>query len=200
MSFSHNVNSPFSAVLLAGGKSSRMGCDKAFVEIDGEPLWERQIRLLCGLEPHEIFIAGPERREWRSYNVIPDAEPHCGPVPVVASALRRCATPLLLVLAVDLPQMTADYLRGLVDRGAVVPRGQPLSAIYPREAESLADSCRSMQQFASCCAAEGLVRLAEVAPDDEHLFFNLNTPVDLAALTSAEASDKVLEGDAILPR
>jgi molybdenum cofactor guanylyltransferase len=170
-------------VLLAGGRSSRMGADKAFLLVDGEPLWRRQVRLLESLEPPAIFIAGPELPEWSNYTVIPDDEPHTGPVPVIASALRRAATPLLLVLAVDLPRMTADYLRTLLD--GAVPRGQPLCATYPREAAPIADTSRSMQEFATRCAEAGLVRLVAVSPADEHLFFNMNTPADLAALTSA---------------
>ena len=185
------MNSPFSALLLAGGRSSRMGTDKAFLMIDGEPLWRRQVRMLEELQPQELFLAGPQRPEWSDYTVITDERPHAGPVPVVASALRLCATPLLLVLAVDLPRMTADYLRTLLD--GAVPRGQPLCAVYPREAAPLADNCESMQQFASRCAAAGLVRLLDVSPADEHLFFNLNTPADLQQLP-ADASRKGRKG------
>ncbi len=185
------MNSPFSALLLAGGRSSRMGTDKAFLMIDGEPLWQRQLRLLRELHPHEIFIAGSPRPEWSSHTVIPDEHPHAGPVPVIATALRRCATPLLLVLAVDLPRITADYLRTLLDGAA--PKGQPLCAVYPREAAEIADTCNTMQQFATRCVTAGLVRQQEIAPADEHLFFNLNTPADLEQLR-ADASRKGRKG------
>ena len=167
-----------------------MGRDKAFVSFDGEPLWQRQVQLLRTLQPQEIFIAGPARPEWRSYSVIEDATPHAGPVPVVASALRLCATPLLLVLAVDLPRMAASYLRTLVDCHGVVPRGQPLCAVYPREAALLAENCGSAQEFAQRCAVAGLVRLREIASNEEQLFFNMNTPEDLAAIsTDASRND-----------
>ena len=160
-----------------------MGIDKASIEIDGVPLWHRQVRLLEQLEPQEMFIAGPQRPQWSGYAVIADEEPHAGPVPVIAGALRRCATPLLLVLAVDLPHMTAGYLRTLFCGGSV-PHGQPLCATYPAEAAPIADSCSSAQEFASRCAAAGLVRLLDIEQADEHLFFNMNTPADLATLTA----------------
>ncbi len=49
---------PFDAVLLAGGKSSRMGTDKAGVLIQGVPLWRLQLATLRDLGPEEIFISG----------------------------------------------------------------------------------------------------------------------------------------------
>ena len=48
----------FSAALLAGGRSSRMGRDKAFLEIDGVPLWQRQLQTLRELGPSKSFLAG----------------------------------------------------------------------------------------------------------------------------------------------
>ena len=53
----------FSAALLAGGRSSRMGRDKAFLEIDGVPLWQRQLQTLRELGPSETFLAGPMQSE-----------------------------------------------------------------------------------------------------------------------------------------
>ena len=62
----------FSAVLLAGGKSSRMGSDKAFLEIEGEPLWQRQLATLRGLSPGQLMISGPRREEWDEYEIVTD--------------------------------------------------------------------------------------------------------------------------------
>ena len=52
---------PFSAVVLAGGRSTRMGRDKALISVDGVPLWERQLRLVEQLEPTWTFLAGRPR-------------------------------------------------------------------------------------------------------------------------------------------
>ena len=192
-----NVNSPFSAVLLAGGRSARMRQDKAFVTIDGEPLWKRQLRLLQELALQEVFLAGPAHAEWlcESCIIIPDAQPDAGPLGGIVSALRHCSTPLLLTLAVDLPNMMAAYLRSLIPlcgdaRGIVPRRGgrfEPVAAIYPKAALAFAESCLasgnySLQIFAARLLAEGLLEAKEIAPHDEPLFRNLNTPEDLLAL------------------
>ncbi|MCA1658570.1 MAG: molybdenum cofactor guanylyltransferase [Verrucomicrobiaceae bacterium] len=177
-------------MLLAGGRSSRMGENKVFINIDGVPLWRRQIQILQQLQPVEIFVAGPAHQEWihEDIIIIPDAQPNAGPLAAVVSALRRCSAPLLLALAVDLPRMTGDYLAELLafctpDRG-IVPRGQPLAAVYPAGARALAESClrssdRSMQQFAMRCVTRGLVRLKEISLSENALFANMNTPEDV---------------------
>lgn len=187
----------FSAVLLAGGQSRRMGRDKAFLEIDGRPLWQRQLRLLRALAPQEVFLAGPERAEWNGEEceIIADAQPGAGPLGGLVAALRRASTPLLLALAIDLPNMTSDYLRGLL-AGCTAIRGmiprtsnhfEPLAAIFPIAALPIAVRCLesenySLQRFAEICLNEQFVRQQIVAPEEARFFLNLNTPEDLVAI------------------
>lgn len=178
-----------SAVLLAGGKSSRMGRDKALLEIGGETLWRRQLATLRALAPQQLMVAGPPRGEVES---IVDEVEGAGPLGGLATALRRCSAPLLVVLAIDLPEITPDFLRALLDlcdedRGAV-PCGaefyEPLAAVYPttlRDAasEALRAGDFSLQHFvAEAVRAQRLVR-REIHPAESHLFTNLNTPADL---------------------
>ena len=185
-----------------------MGRDKAFVEFDGVALWRRQLQLLEELRPHEVFIAGPAHEEWQEMNciIIPDAEPNSGPLAGIVGCLQRCARPLLLVIAIDLPNMTTRYLRELVDSCAadrgVLPshgeRSEPLAAVYPKGSLSLAEKCLaarelSVQRFAARCVAEGLAIEKEITPGDRTLFLNMNTPDDLA-LAEAGASHEGHKG------
>ncbi len=186
----------FSAALLAGGRSSRMGSDKASLEIDGVPLWQRQLRILRELAPAEIFIAGPSRREWldAKVKIVPDAVTDAGPLAGLVAVLRRCSTSRLLALAVDLPNMSSNYLARLLSfcqpRKGVIPRSserfEPLVAVYPVAslplAESLLQAGRcSLQELAVRAREHGLVVEQMIARDDEPYFFNLNTPEDFAA-------------------
>ncbi len=183
-----------------------MGRDKALIEIDGLPLWQRQLRVLEELQPAEIFLSGllPCDR----YPHIPDACDHAGPLGGIVASLRICSTPLLVVLAIDLPQMTSGFLQELLSLSAascgVVPgmpdRLEPLAAVYPRLVRALAeDSLRSgdysMQEFCRRALAAGLVRLKEIEQKIEPLFFNMNTPNDLDALRSNRPSEP--GGDAL---
>lgn len=104
-----------SAVILAGGQSSRMGCDKAWVEFEGRPLIALAVEKVRDLRVNEIFISGREGVDYGALNcpVLLDLEPGFGPLGGIERALRDCASPLLLVLAVDLPRMTARFLGNL---------------------------------------------------------------------------------------
>lgn len=187
----------FSAVLLAGGQSTRMGRDKALIEIDGTPLWQRQAHLLAQLGPDEIFIASPPRPAEGivRYTFLPDAAPAAGPLGGLVTALRRCATARLLALAVDLPQMTGAYLRHLLThtdrRAGVVPirggRYETLAAVYPKHCLATAEAALAQKKYSlqNLCAlgiAEGWLSERPVARGDEQLFTNMNTPEDLRAL------------------
>ena len=103
----------FSAVILAGGKSSRMGCDKAFLEIGGQTLLARQIQLVHDAGAAEVFISGREGVDYSTSGcrVLTDKFPDAGPLAGIERALDTMTSPLLLVLAVDLPAMTAEFLQ-----------------------------------------------------------------------------------------
>lgn len=180
-----------SAVLLAGGQSSRMGRDKALLDFDGEPLWKRQLHTLRSLRPEELFISGAPRKEWENFEVIADEVVNGGPLAGVAASLHRCTTSHLVVLAIDLPRMTAKYLSSLIeladDGVGVVPvstRGlEPLAALYPQRCRQIAQDCLedgdySMQQFVRKVSARGWLREQPVLPNELELFINLNTLAD----------------------
>ena len=192
-----NMNAPkpppppsFAAVLLAGGRSRRMGRDKALLPVPGGGLlWQRQIGILRSLGPAELFISGPARPGFpEDACLLADDRPGCGPLAGIAAALGAMRAPLLVVLAVDLPAMEADYLRGLLARCAPgmgsVPHGEfyePLAAVYPRECletarERLRGGSLALQGFVR--AAGSLLRPRPIAPGEKMLFVNWNEPGD----------------------
>ncbi len=163
-----------------------MGRDKAFLEFEGEPLWRRQLATLKKLSPEQLMISGPPREEWSEYEIVADEIAEAGPLAGVTAALQNCTAPLLVVLAIDLPRMTANFLRSL-GHGAV-PRGpdgfEPLAAVYPVTCLSLAlQALRSgdfsMQNFVRKAIDQGLLVEREISEAEYPLFSNLNTPADL---------------------
>jgi molybdopterin-guanine dinucleotide biosynthesis protein A len=184
----------FSAVILAGGKSSRMGRDKVFLEVGGRTLLDRQIDTLVAAGAEDILISGRSGVDYSAFGcrVLTDEFPGAGPLAGIHAALKVSRQPLVLVLAVDLPEMNAMFLRSLLmaataGRG-VVPRVggrvEPLAAVYPRTAlplveRMLAQGKHAAQSFAGTCVQAGLAAYEDVPDNFARLFKNLNSPADL---------------------
>src|SRR5262245_41494556 len=100
------------AVLFAGGESRRMGVDKAMLTIRGETLWRRQLSVLRDVKPHALWISARVKPAWcpADVGVVLDEPPSCGPVSGLLAAFACLSTSHLLVLAVDLPNMTSEHL------------------------------------------------------------------------------------------
>jgi molybdopterin-guanine dinucleotide biosynthesis protein A len=183
----------WSAVLLAGGKSSRMGRDKTQLEVQGEPLLTHQIETLRRLSPEQLFLSGPLSDP--RCETIADELAGAGPLAGIALALRKCSSSHLVVLAIDLPMMTTVFLRSLLhlcrEQKGVVPRRdqrfEPLAAVYPKSSAPLAAAALqngdfSLQSFVQAGVSQDLLLVRKISDDEAPLFTNLNTPADLAAL------------------
>ena len=184
----------FSAVILAGGKSSRMGCDKAWVEVKGQPLLARQIALVRELAPADLFISGRVDTDYNSLGcpVLADEFADAGPLAGIAAGLKAASAPLVLVLAVDMHDMTSaalgQLLRQCTSGTGVVPRVnrrlEPLAAFYSKAAAPLAvdllkRQLRAVRTFAEECKQAGLVTLHDADEADWKCFANWNSPADL---------------------
>jgi molybdopterin-guanine dinucleotide biosynthesis protein A len=184
----------FSAALLTGGQSRRMGRDKALLPVDGHAfLWQRQLELLEELRPQRIFWSGfPRAGLGATITVVADRVPDAGPLAGITACLEALETESLVVLAVDLPHMTVPFLRRLLlicseSRGAVPRRNgrfEPLAAAYPKAIlplarRHLAEGRLALQELASAGIAGGWLRALDVAPEEAGLFHNLNRPEDL---------------------
>src|SRR5579864_1358477 len=138
----HAYGEAFSAFILAGGKSTRMGTDKAFLEFEGRTLLARVLEVARSVTP-EVHIVGDASKFSAFAPVVEDVFSGCGPLGGIHAALRSSTTDCNLALAVDLPFVSWTFLRYLMNRAhsapdaiAVVPRAggwQPLCAMYRRE-------------------------------------------------------------------
>jgi len=134
------------AVVLAGGHSVRMGSDKAALPHpqSGVPLIRHQLDLLRGLKPAQLLVSA---RFEQTLPALPsdvarvNDDGQAGPLGGLCAAFNAVSTTHLLVVAVDLPDLTLAPLRRLLDSvalglGAVAATGtglEPLIAVYPRE-------------------------------------------------------------------
>jgi molybdopterin-guanine dinucleotide biosynthesis protein A len=189
-----------SAVLIAGGLSRRMGADKATLLVAGKPLWQQQLQVLSGMRPVALWVSARRVLPWcpPGIEVVVDKTPSRGPLSGVAAALGRLLTSHLLVLAVDLPQMTTEHLLKLWSLSqpgiGVIPlnRGyyEPLCAIYPFEAAAAAaaalhSSDVSLQSFAQTLRRQSQTLVYKLTSEEQPLYLNMNTPSDLISKRSA---------------
>lgn len=189
----------FSAVILAGGKSSRMGRDKAWLEIDGQTLLARQIALVRAVGAYEVFISGRAGANYSAFDcrVLLDQFPDAGPLAGIERALDASASPLLLVLAVDMPEMTEAILRKLISGCSgvcgVIPKTktgvEPLAAVYPKAAltrlmiELQGGNAPGARWLAQECVTAGLAQFLAVGDAEAGCFASANSPEAFQRLT-----------------
>jgi molybdopterin-guanine dinucleotide biosynthesis protein A len=183
------------AFILAGGKSSRMGKDKAFVEFEGRTLLARALDLAASVAS-EVCIVGRREKFAAFAPVVEDVFRECGPLGGIHAALRHSKTDINLMLAVDTPLLSWALLQYLIreaeksaEVAAVVPRGkegwQPLCAIYRREfADAAEEALRAGQNKIGWLLDKVRVRAIEQEELDRAgfspaIFRNLNTPEEL---------------------
>lgn len=192
------------AFILAGGQSSRMGRDKAWLELAGVPLVVRIARAVEPLVSRVTAIGPPERFESAGLAAIPDRLParadsresSCGPLGGIVTALNATQCPWNLLLACDLPYITTAWLEWLLSRAvaseaqAVVPERtsgvEPLAAIYRKECAPVLseDLARGMRKVSEALRDLRVDRIPEAewrARDPEgNVLANMNAPEEYA--------------------
>lgn len=183
-------------ICLAGGKSTRMGADKAAIRLqDGQTFLDRAFSLLSTLIS-PVFVSRRESRDYPGYPAIIDEMEGCGPAGGLAACLKRAdanGASAILALACDLPAMTLPPLERLLLEFQAAPS---LLACYIRpdtgkmEMGAAIWSVRALPFF-SRALRKGALRLSAIVPGEcasilplprEWLpcFLNCNTPETLA--------------------
>src|SRR5580700_1645939 len=192
--------------VLAGGKSSRMGRDKALLEIDGVTLIVRAVNLVQSVLDEPTVIASKAGYESLGLRIVANDFPGYGPLAGIATALHISEKPWNLVIACDLPYLTKPWLEYLIERAlkseadAVVPmnvRGpEPLCAMYHRNAQV---RIRTAVQGGMRKVTDSFANLSveHVEPDewkafasDGVLFKNVNSPADYREATARLSKQK----------
>jgi len=171
------MNSDVVGVVLAGGRSRRMGQDKAMLSMPSGSLLAFQQRRLALLCKHVLVSANG-----KDGNGLPDRYPGIGPLAGIDAAALRFPEAALLVLPVDMPALSDDSLHRLI-AGNVPAHFQdhPLPAYFPAGAAVGTHIAELLAQRPPVHAVHALHELmgsvALPAPDSNELA-NLNTPED----------------------
>jgi molybdopterin-guanine dinucleotide biosynthesis protein A len=177
-------------IILAGGKSKRMGTDKGFVLWNGKPFVQHSIIALKPLVSKLIIVSDHIAYDRLSYRRINDSFPEAGPLSGLYSGLRASETELNLVLSCDVPLITTSVLEKLVagyDEGlsAVVcsadDRIMPLVALYHKD-------CYKVGKDLLDNGERRMMRLLDKLPNTSYVLLdeneaktvrNINSPKDL---------------------
>ena len=200
------TNAAWSAAILAGGRAQRLGGrDKAALQVGASAILERQLAILRTLVDRILIVTNDQARHAPDgVSVVCDAIPGAGALGALYTAITATGTPRTLVVACDLPFLTAPFLSRLMTDGrdvdVVLPHSadgyQPLCAAYSDRASTrlraklevgvrtVIDAVRQDEEL--------VIRElgpADLAPYDPHgtLFFNVNTPEDYARAIELEA-------------
>jgi molybdopterin-guanine dinucleotide biosynthesis protein A len=188
---------PVTGAVLAGGRSTRLGRDKALLTLDSEPLLARAVRLLRQVCDEVLVIGPPERAAVvPGVPVLPDERPGSGPLGGIATALRAMCGDRLLAVATDMPFLRPALLRYLFTASegfdVTVPRvdgrTHQLCAVYARACLPLIDAQLARGDYKiDRFFAQVRLRIvdeAELRPFDPELisFRNVNTEADWRAV------------------
>lgn len=171
-----------SGAVLAGGRSTRMGTDKAALPFGGMTLLEWQARKLRALGIEDIMVSG-SMLPAAGTRFVPDLYPHRGPLSGIHACLLAARTENVLVLGVDLPLVPLSALRGLGEAhtGGITAlcHGQavePLIAIYSAQLAPAAEAILRTPDTAVRRLMERAALRRLRFDGDEALLMNCNTP------------------------
>jgi molybdopterin-guanine dinucleotide biosynthesis protein A len=192
-----NITKSASAIILAGGRSARMGRPKAMLRLGGVTLIERTVEELARSIDDIVVVAAPESEGIElpalgAVTIVHDENAYRGPVGALARGLHAARHEVAFACSCDLPMLrceAASWLLSLIGGyDAVLPqigeRLQPLHAVYRRRCAEALDAmlARGEHRLSAVAKAVGARILAEAeyrrADPDALSCFNINTPED----------------------
>jgi molybdopterin-guanine dinucleotide biosynthesis protein A len=203
-----DTNSPvrtdiISGFVLAGGKSTRMGEDKAFLPFGKAHLIDRALEQVRSVA-QEIYVVGPRDRFAAYGRSVQDQFAGAGPLAGIHAALSRTTTEVNLMLAVDTPLVEEPFLRFLIQQAAAggtlvtVPQSSdglhPLCAVYRPGFAQLAEDALKNNRFKIDAlfspAITRIIALDELtaAGYSSAMFANLNTPEEYQRARAGESA------------
>jgi FdhD protein len=204
-----SLTSGVTAVILAGGNSTRMKSNKALLPFSGELFIERIYRQLSALFPEVILVTNtPEFYRFLPCRMIPDEFPGLGSLAGIHAGLKESSTEHIFVVACDMPYLNSELIRQMVSKSqgfdVVIPESdggfEPLHAVYaksclPAMEEALKNGTRKIVNCFDWSKVSVLSKDEISAVDPEFLSFrNINTPEEYFSFRE-EMQDRRTEVD-----
>lgn len=190
-----------SIAILAGGKSKRMGQDKAFLNVGGQPVIERVLERVKPLSD-DVFISTNALETYKRFGLrlVPDVYPNKAALGGIYSAIHAARYPHVLIVACDMPFLNVDILAYLINLASTAdviapminpPQPETMHTVYSKqclpaiESRLRADKLRIIGFFDDVSVR--YVARSEIAAFDPdfHSFMNMNTPEDWETVKAA---------------
>ncbi len=194
--------SKITGIVLAGGRSSRMGEDKSLMKLNGKPLVEYSIDALKPLCDMVVISSGNMIYDFTGCEVWPDELPDQAPIIGIYSCLKRSETEINIFLSCDMPLMSTSMIGFLVAKSApfdiTVPihkngKIEPLCGIYKKSSIGIIKEFIDKGNY----RLNGCIRSAscqfidvdsQIPCNTPNLFININTPTDFGHLLLEEGT------------
>jgi molybdopterin-guanine dinucleotide biosynthesis protein A len=198
------MHTDLTGVVLAGGKSTRMGVNKAFLSFGNTTVIESIVAMMRRSFPEVLLSTNtPEEYRHLGLSIIPDHLDHAGPLAGIHAGLSAATTEKIFVISCDMPLMTSDIIDFIVryptTKPITVARAdgfvQQLCGVYSKsvlpKAEEIILRRKTSPPQKKLCPVLELVQLSDGAiidieheyPDyKEGAFLNLNRPADVERL------------------
>jgi len=186
--------SDITGVILAGGKSSRMGVNKSFLKLGNQTIIERIVDLMKSIFNEIIIVTNtPDEYKFLNLPLYGDIYKWKGPLAGIHSALTHSQTDIIFVLSCDVPLMSKEMIEHIIeyktDKSIVFCEAagyhQPLVGIYSKKILSEIEkfisnnemSDKSFHQFLKMVDAE-IIHPEKLSFYKDEIFFNVNRPED----------------------
>ena len=182
-------------IILAGGKSSRMGTDKGFLLLKNKPFVQYSIDALTPLVSEIIIVSDNSDYDVFGFKRIADITKNAGPVAGICSGLEASTTDYNLILSCDIPLIKSQILEKLInnidDTSQIIQveskgKSMPLIALYKKEVANtfntfLQNDERRLRVAINSCKSKNIV----LDEEDTFTAINVNTQTELKALEDA---------------
>lgn len=186
--------SELTVILLAGGKSSRMGIEKGFLVYEKSTFVDRLVEMALSMTPHVLLSVNAKNAEAYAYLDIPlvkDVIPDSGPLGGVVSAVNEVHTPWFFLVSIDAPKVSVSILNNLWVRRtgfeAVVYADQnrmhPLVGLYKTDTKTKWEEALRLNKL-RIASIVATMHVLQIGIDSIIMkaIQNVNTPQDFAAL------------------
>jgi molybdopterin-guanine dinucleotide biosynthesis protein A len=190
------MNNNITGIILAGGRSSRMDQDKAFILFSGRPLIEIVIEMTSTLFEHLMIVANePNLYQKYGIKIQSDIIKDCGPLGGIYTGLFYSRNKYNFIVACDMPFLNQDLVQCMIEKigdfDVIIPEhnGQlePLCAIYSKDCitpikNQLSQNNLKITDFFQSVKVKTILEEETIKLDPQGFSFtNINTPQDLKA-------------------